>query len=89
MPLEFLESAQQFRRSGGLEIAPPPSEARYKNTPVGRGLIEVFLLFRQNFVATLLFSQGGLLDSNTYLTSASSARFKRYLAVEPIGTPLS
>ena len=26
MPLEFLESVQQFRRSegGGLEIAPPP-----------------------------------------------------------------
>ena len=23
----------------GLEIAPPPSAARYKNTPVGRGLI--------------------------------------------------
>ena len=39
MPLEFLESAQWFRRSeGGLEIAPPPSGARYKNTPVGRGL---------------------------------------------------
>ena len=39
MPLEFLESVQQFRRSegGGLEIA-PPSGARYKNTPVGRGL---------------------------------------------------
>ena len=25
-------------RGGGLEIAPPPSGARYKNTPVGRGL---------------------------------------------------
>ena len=40
MPLEFLESVQYFRRSEvGLEIAPPPpSGARYKNTPVGRGL---------------------------------------------------
>ena len=44
MPLEFLESVQWFRRSeggGGLEIAPPPSGARFKNTPVGRGLIKV------------------------------------------------
>ena len=38
MPLEFLESFQQFRRSGGggLEIA--PRGAFCKNTPVGRGL---------------------------------------------------
>ena len=27
---------------GGLEIAPPPSGARYKNTPVGRGLMEIW-----------------------------------------------
>ena len=49
----------------------------------GAALIEGFLPFRQNFVATLLFSQGRLLDSTTYPT-ASSAWFKRYL-VEPIG----
>ena len=43
MSLEFLESVQYFRRSEGeLEIAPPPpSGARYKNTPVGRGLIAI------------------------------------------------
>ena len=28
----------EIRGGGGLEIAPPPSGARYKNTPVGRGL---------------------------------------------------
>ena len=46
MPIEFLESVQQFRRSeGGLEIAPPPSGARYKNTPVGRGFSDLPLKF--------------------------------------------
>ena len=42
MPLEFLESVQQFGRSeggGGLEIAPPLTGARYKNTPAGRWLM--------------------------------------------------
>ena len=36
MPLEFLESVQQFRRSeggGGLEIAPPPPVGRVMKIP--------------------------------------------------------
>ena len=46
---------------GAFESA-PQSKLR------GAALIEVFLPFRQNSVATLLFSQGRLLDSNTYPT---------------------
>ena len=40
MPLGFFRIGPVVSeiRGGGLEIAPPPSEARYKNTPVGRGL---------------------------------------------------
>ena len=48
MPLEFLESVQYFRRSEGEarnSPPPPPSGARYKNTPVGRGLISTRCLF--------------------------------------------
>ena len=44
MPLEFFRIGPVVSeiRGGGLEIA-PPSGARYKNTPVGRGLIKVKL----------------------------------------------
>ena len=39
MPLEFFRIGPVVSEiRGGLEIAPPPSGARYKNTPVGRGL---------------------------------------------------
>ena len=40
MPLEFLESVQQFRRSEGARNSPPPPSAPlcYKNTSVERGL---------------------------------------------------
>ena len=54
MPLEFLESVQWFRRSeGGLEIAPPPSGARYKNTPVGRGLMCMEVKYKTNMRVNL------------------------------------
>ena len=41
MPFEFFRIGpvvSEIRGGGGLEIAPPPSGARYKNTPVGRGV---------------------------------------------------
>ena len=45
MPLEFLQSVPVVSEirwgGGGARNSPPPSGARYKNTPVGRGLTEV------------------------------------------------
>ena len=49
---------------GAFESTPPPNTYNLR----GAVLIEVFLPLRQNFVATLLFSQGRLLDPNTYHT---------------------
>ena len=51
VPLEFLEQVVSEIRGGGGEIA-PPSGARYKNTPVERGLT-VFEIFTLHIVVVL------------------------------------